>query len=168
MKNVILLIISLLIFQSCTEKNNNEMLYTDFSIYLTNDSLVRDGLKLDKVISDKVLIKYEDIIFYDSSLHIFELRFKTDTLFQFSKNYDGRGFVAVLNNTIKVYCGVLWSPLHSSTNPNITITLPMNNTSNNYQLEVLENYHDTTFTRGYAQINDSRVIALLKSDKKLK
>jgi hypothetical protein len=128
--------------------------------------LVKSGLDINKVIKDKLLIRYEDIVSYDTLSHILLLKYKTDTLF--NNQYDGRGFVAVLNNDINVYCGVLWSPIHSSTNPNITITSPIDNIANNCRLEILDNYHDSTFNRGYTKINDKRIIELFKKDKKVK
>jgi len=158
----------MLLFQSCKENVFEETSYTDFSIYLTKDTLVRTGLNLNEVIKDKPLIDYDDIIAYDATRHIIYLKFQADTLFHYSKKYDGRGFVALLNHNIKVYCGVLWSPIHSSTNPNIVITLPMDNLPNSYRLEVLDNYHDSTLNSGYALINDKRIIDLFKKDGKLR
>lgn len=154
-------------FQSCSKSDSQDTLYSDFSIYLTKDSLVKTGLDLDQVVIDRLLINYDDIVSYDSSQHILELNYKTDTLI-YNNRLDGRGFVAVINSDIKVYCGVIWSPIHSSTNPNITITLPMDNSANDSRLEILENYHDASINQGYAKINDKRIIDLFKKDKKLK
>ena len=167
MKTLFFIGISLIIFQSCSKSDNQDTLYSDFSIYLTKDSIVKSGLDINKVVIDRLLIKYDDIVSYDSLQHILELNYKTDTLI-YNNRLDGRGFVAVLNNDIKIYCGVIWSPIHSNTNPNVTITLPMDNIANDSRLEILENYHDNSINRGYAKINDKRIIDLFKKDKKLK
>lgn len=168
MKPIACLLASLLFFQFCKESEIEDPPYTDFSIYLTTDTLARKGIILDEVVIDKPLVEYDDILAYDSANHILYLSISTDTIFHYTKKYDGRGFVAVLNKKVKVYCGAIWSPTHSSTNPNIVITLPLDNLNNNYRLQVLDNYHDPALHAGYAQINDKRVIDLFKRDNKLR
>ena len=167
MKTLFFIGISLVLFQACRKSDSQDTLYSDFSIYLTKDSIVKTGLDLNKVIIDKPLIKYADIVSYDSSKHILELSYKTDTLI-LNKRLDGCGFVAVLNSDIKVYCGIILSPIHSNTNPNITLTLPLDNIVNDRRFEILDNYHDSSLNRGNIKINDKRIIELFRKDKKLK
>ena len=166
MKTLTLIAISLILFQAC-QSESQDTPYTDFSIYLTKDSMVKSVLDINSVVIDSLLFKYEDMVSYDSLKHRLELKSRTDTLF-YNHGLDGRGFIAVLDGDIKVYCGIFFSPVHSSTNPNITITLPMDNATTNHSLEILENYHDSSVNKGYAKINDKRIIDLFKKDNKLK
>ena len=108
----------LALIYGCRQTDENKSnIYSDFSIYLTTDSLVNTDLVLNNLVMEtKPFIKYSDIVSYDSAKHILELNYRVDTIFKYNYRLDERGFVAVLNKNTKIYCGTFWSPVHSDIN----------------------------------------------------
>jgi hypothetical protein len=170
MKISIAIVIIILFISGCKKSDDNRAItYTDYSIYLTTDSLVNTNLTLNDLVIEKTpFIKYSDIKCYDSVNHILELNRRINTIFNYNSGLDGRGFVAILNNEVKVFCGVLWSPIHSISNQNIMLTLPMDDKSSDSCLIFIEGYPNTNYDKGYSIVNDKRIIELFKKDKKIK
>jgi len=168
MKTTLFYLIFILICWGCTkEKSDNLTQFTELSFYFTTDTSVRTVLDIDNIqIEGDPFIPYSEIVSYDSARHILELDHRIDTLFDYTGNYDGRGFVAMLDTT-KIYCGALYSPIHSSTNPNIVITLPCDEISGDHCLQILEGYPNEDYYAGHSDVNDPRIIELLKRDHKL-
>ncbi len=160
----------LALIYGCRQADENKLTTDlDFSIYLTTDSLVNTDLVLNNLVMEtKPFIKYGDIISYDSAKHILELNYKVDTIFKYNYRLDRRGFVAVMNNTTKIYCGTFWSPAHSDINSNIAITLPIDGISNDSCLKIIAGHPNTSYNKGYSIVNDKRIIELFKKDRKIK
>jgi hypothetical protein len=164
----ILYLVFLASLSNCKKSDPQKSTYSNFSIYLSGDSIVSEPLLLDQVNAKELFIAYENIVSYDMENHVLELSYPLDSLFHYPNSIDGKGFVAVLDHKEKIYCGIFWSLLHSSTNPNICITEVLDDKNGINKLEIQENYHDSSYTSGYTQINDNRIIELFKKDGKLK
>ncbi|MFN8280303.1 MAG: hypothetical protein U0V49_08480 [Saprospiraceae bacterium] len=163
------LLVALLLCMSCKDDDTLVTGYKDFSIYLTFDSLPHAPLDISKSVLQKKLIKYQDIKSYDSANTTLELRVRADSLFNWSSGYDNRGFVAVADDSVRIYGGYLWSPLHSSTNDNIVLTLPLESNASPYQLRVQKGYPFASNTPAHRTvINAPGIIELFRKDGKLR
>ncbi|HMW40378.1 MAG: hypothetical protein K1X68_00700 [Saprospiraceae bacterium] len=159
----------LLLYTTCKEDDTVVTEYKDFSIYLTFDSLPHAPLDISKSVLQKKLIKYQDIKSYDSANTTLELRYRADSLFNWPSGNDNRGFVAVANDSIRIYGGYLWSPLHSSTNDNIVLTLPLESNASPYHLRVQNGYPFASNDPAHRSIiNAPQLMELFRKDGKLR
>lgn len=162
----ILFTLSLLFLMSCMKEINSSG-FDELSFYLTTDTIVRNMLDpLSVEPESEPFITYNDIVSYDSSNQVMRLKRSFNSLFSPDNGFDGRGFVAMLDTTI-IYCGVIYSPVHSSTNPNIVITCPLTDESCEVNLRITEGYPTEGYYTGIARVNDPRIIRVLKRDHKL-
>jgi hypothetical protein len=168
MKKIFILLVLYTILPGCeTGTKDVSSGFTELSFHFTTDTLTRELLNIDVVeVLAEAFISYSDIVSYNVTTHIFRLNHPIDSLFDYTKNYDGRGFVAMLDTT-KIYCGVVFSPYHSSINPNIVITLPLDGVSDENCLEIRCGYPEESYYTGIDEINDERIVDLLKRDNKL-
>lgn len=163
------LLAALLLYTTCKDDDSVVTAYNDFSIWLTMDSLPHATFDISKSVLQKKLIQYQDIKSYDSANTTLELRYRADSLFTWSTGYDNSGFVAVANDSIRIYGGFLWSPLHSSTNDNIVLTLPLESNASPYQLRVQKGYPFASNDPAYRSvINSPRLMELFRKDGKLR
>ena len=157
-----------LLFFVCLACNKESSEFTGLNFYLTADTLVTTLLNTDEVQPvNEPFIRYDEIVSYDTANHIFWLNKPVSEFFSYGTGYDGKGFVAMLNTT-KIYCGVFWSPIHSAINPNIIITMPLIENANENCLQIQDGYPGDSFYTGHDDINDSRIIAVLIRDHKLR
>jgi hypothetical protein len=168
MKTISSIIISLLFLGSCSKENDENFIDNEFGIYLSEDTIIYGNINISTMeIKKEPFIKYDDIVWYDSSEHIMKLSISVDSIFNYGNSMDFRGFVACLD-TITLFCGIFYSPIHSNPNPNIVITLPCDNLSVSNRLKIYEGYPNSDYYKGYKSVNDIRFIDLLKRGHKLR
>jgi hypothetical protein len=162
------MIILIIIIGSCSKGTDEKLTGKGFNIYLSEDTIINGSIDISTMeIEKEPFIAYDDIEWYDSSEYIFKMSISVDSIFNYGKSMDYRGFVACLD-TIKLFYGIFYSPIHSNPNPNIVISLPCDNLSECNRLKFYEGYPNSDYYKSYLSVNDKRFIDLLKKDNKLK
>lgn len=130
----------------------------------TNGSISNNSL----VLEDNALVKYVDILWYDSDTHIFKISSKTaNWLNDFEHNQiHGKAFAVAINKDI-IYTGYFWASFSSSSCSWVVID-PLNHGGNN-ELSVKLGYPG--LIQGIIipdNRNDNRLLEILRLDNKLK
>jgi len=160
----LLLLLCFFIPTSCkkeTTKSGKEIEIYLLKSYIreTTGSISNVSLELE----DSALVKYEDILWYDSDTHIFKVSSKTANWLNDVPPH-GKAFAIAINKDI-IYTGYFWSSLSSGI-CNWVVINPLNN--GNGELSVDLGYH-----QGLEQVipdnrNDNRLLEILRLDNKLK
>lgn len=126
----------------------------------TNGSISNNSL----VLEDSAVVKYEDILWYDSDTHIFKVSSKTANWLNDSQIH-GKAFAIAINKEI-IYTGYFWASFSSSF-CNWVVIDPLNYGNNELSVEL-----------GYPGLvqgiiipdnrNDNRLLEILRLDNKLK
>ena len=161
---------------SCKKENEFIMVPNNngFEIYMTvkphTNNLKVDYSKVDFdtiVLYDKPIIRYQDLISYDTIKHILKLGISHDSL-DFHVAVTGRMFVLTIDK-IPIYCGFLWP---------VTSSIPCNWVYILEPHESLDHLNDNEIVISFmSTINkepakdprlDKRIIDRLTKDKKIK
>ncbi len=168
MSRLFLGIVPLILMMGCEKTEYPSQGVLEF--YLLEDFQSYDYMKIDEntaVLSDTALIKYDDIISYNTNTHSF--RIKDSTI-----HYDPRDFSPLLRKAFAVtidrdiiYTGYFWSGFLSAGCNWVVVDLVWADWKNELTVEV-----------GYPGLiegdfipdrrNDGRILALLKRDHKLR
>ena len=168
MKTITSFMIILIIIASCSKETDEKLIDNGFNIYLSEDTHIYGSIDISTMeIEKEPFIVYDDIEWYDSSEYILKLSISVDSIFNYGESMDYRGFVACLD-TVKLFYGIFYSPIHSNPNTNIVISLPCDNLSESNRLKFYEGYPNSDYYKGYLSVNDKRFIDLLKGDNKLR
>jgi hypothetical protein len=168
MKPFILFVFSPLLLVCCNIDNEEGYNGNNFGIYLSKDSVIRTDINISTLeVENEPFIEYDDIIWYDSSEHIMRVSISIDSIFTYKDNMDYRGFIAYLD-TVKLFYGIFYSPIHSVGNPNIVITLPCDNIPISNRLKIYEGYPNSDYYKSYKSVNEPRFIKMLKIGNKLR
>lgn len=119
------------------------------------------------VISENALVSYSDIIAYNESEHLFVVC--TDILNKLKANngfdYHKKAFAVTIDKEI-IYTGYFWTPFSSSICD--WVTIDPTDMENNNGLKVNLGYPSNLYGNNLVDLrNDSRIILMLKRDKKL-
>ena len=168
MKTIITIISFFLLLVSCSKETDEDFIGKKFGIYLSKDNIIHGDIDISTMeIEDEPFVVYDDIVWYDSSEHIMRLSISVDSIFNYGNSMDYRGFIACLD-TVKLFCGIFYSPIHSMPNPNIVITLPCDNIPVSNRLKFYEGYPNSDYYNGFKSVNDIRFIDLLERGHKLR
>jgi len=168
MKTIISIILILLFIGGCSKETDEGSIGKEFGIYLSEDTIIYGDIDISAIkIEKEAFITYDDIVWYDSSEHIIKLSISVDSIFYYGNSMDFRGFIACLD-TVKLFYGIFYSPVHSMPNSNIVITLPCDNISVSNRLKIYEGYPNSDYYKGIKSVNDIRFIDLLKRGHKLR
>lgn len=168
MKTIYSIILILLFIGGCSREMNENLIGNEFGIYISKDTIIHGNIDISSMeIEKEPFITYDDIVWYDSSEHVMKLSISVDSIFNYGNSMDYRGFIACLD-TVKLFYGIFYSPIHSMPNSNIVITLPCDNIQVSNRLQIIEGYPNSDYYRGFKSVNDIGFIDLLERGHKLR
>ena len=138
------------------------------AFYLIKDFSLQSNIDFDSItLESDPFISYDDIVAYDSVAHVFEVDLDANTFFCGDDNLDERGF-ALMADSDTLYCGVLFSPIHSQIYDNVVMTLYSDESIHENYLEIISAYPSAVYATDPVKLNDNRLIDCLVADEKLK
>jgi hypothetical protein len=156
---------------SCEKSNNDVVVGDKLEFYLLEDyTTVGNSMQIDEstaIISDQVVIGYDEIISYNSSTYSFKVAQEIIDKFiqNDGLNYHTRAFAVTVDKEI-IYTGYFWYAYSSRSCDWVTIDPIISSTENGLKVNLA--YPTDQFrTSDLDKRNDSRILRLLKTDGKL-
>ena len=138
------------------------------AFYLIKDFDLQSNINFDSItLEQEPFIAYGDIVAYDSSAHVFQLKIDDCSFFLGERNLDMEGFVLMVDNDTILH-GLLWSPLHSQGYPDVVLTQYIDTEVHDDFVQLIEAYPSREYATDPVNLNDVRLITRLESDGKLK
>jgi hypothetical protein len=166
MKALSFVILAFVIITSCKKDKINPS--DGVAFFLVKDSVIAASPNISTLSLGVPLIRYNDIVSYDSTTHILELTFPADSIFNKKNKIDGKAFILTVDN-VRTYFGYIWSNKHSTIYQMKTFICLTNaeQDPNLFHVYLSKGYPDKLRTVNDMR-NDSKIIDRFKQDNKLK